>query len=94
MRQTNYKLEAIAVLKQLANTYPNQLLSTHISLALSEYPNFDGISDKEFYFILEKYRCEKELDMNIASDADVESIINDSRNLTLENLLDDEDEDY
>ena len=44
-------------------TYPNQTLTTHLSLALSDYQRFDGVSDKEFYFLLEKYRCEKELDM-------------------------------
>lgn len=59
----NYKLETLKVLKDIVLAYPAQLLSTHLSIALADFPNFDSISDKELYFILEKYRCEKELDM-------------------------------
>jgi hypothetical protein len=57
------------------DSYPNQLISTHLSIALSDYSNFDGISDKEFYFILEKYRCEKELDTTpLTSDKEIEEL--------------------
>lgn len=59
----NYKLETLNVLKDIVKAYPAQLLSTHLSIALSDFPNFDSISDKELYFIFEKYRCEKELDI-------------------------------
>ena len=90
MKTHNYKKEILTVLKSLQETYPNQLVSTHLSLALAEYPNFDGISDKEFYFILEKYRCEKELDMTpIANDTDVDEIYRDS--MSLDEAFEEED---
>lgn len=82
MKTVKYKKELLEVLKNLAETYPNQLMSTHLSLALADYPNFDGISDKELYFIIEKYRCEKELDMTpLTSEEDINEIYNDTLNL-------------
>lgn len=91
MKIHNYKKEILTVLRNLTETYPNQLLSTHLSLALSDYPKFDGISDKEFYFILEKYRCEKELDMTpITSDEDIDQIYKSAMNLEIDSF-DEED---
>lgn len=70
-------------------TYPNQLLSTHLSLALADYPKFDGISDKELYFILEKYRCEKELDMTpLTSEKEIQELYIDNIN---DNLFDEDE---
>lgn len=92
----NYKAEIIKVLKDLSKIYPNQLLSSHITLALEEYSKDFWISDKEFYYALEKYRCEKELDNtnNIISSKELEELYNESSDLTLEDLLDIEDEEY
>jgi hypothetical protein len=63
-----------------------------LSIALSDYLNFDGISDKEFYFILEKYRCEKELDTTpLTKEEDLDQIYKESMNLTSDDLYDDEE---
>lgn len=89
MKKVNYKLEALDVLKTLAKEYPNQTLGMHIELAFSDYTNHLWLSDKEFYFALEKYRCQKELDYDIQHSNNVEDILNDSTDLNI-----DEDEDY
>lgn len=82
----------MSVLKNLTETYPNQFISTHLSLALADYSNFDGISDKELYFILEKYRCEKELDMTpISSDADLDEIYKDAMDLNSKDLFEEDE---
>ncbi len=82
MKPMNYKLETLNVLKEIVKTYPTQLLSSHLSIALADFPNFDSISDKELYFIFEKYRCEKELDIT-------PNIINEDIY-----IIEDEDEDF
>lgn len=46
-------------------------------LALEGYGDIDWIMDKEFYFALEKYRCEKELDILPASDKEIEELYKD-----------------
>ena len=90
MRITHYNKEILRVLKNLMESYPNQLVSTHLSIALSDYSNFDGISDKELFFILEKYRCEKELDTTpLASQKELESLY-----LDIEFQADEMDEEY
>jgi len=90
MKNQNYKIEIINVLKELSRQYPKQALAQHLSLALADYnKNFDGISDKELYFIFEKYRCEKELDTN---PSELDMIIKDGMNL--DTNLEDDEEDY
>lgn len=62
-QKDNYIAKIAHVVKELGMNFPKQKLSTHIALALREYNNFDGISNKELFYLLDKYRCEKELDM-------------------------------
>lgn len=91
----NYKPDIINVLRDLTRDFPTQLLSTHLSIALADYEGkYDGISDKQLFFLFEKYKCEKELDISthIATD-DISAIIADGMNLSFTNL-EDEDEDY
>lgn len=87
----DYKQEAIKVLKELAKTYPNQALTNHIMLALEDYKELDWVSDKEFYFALEKYRCEKELDILPATDAEVDLLYNDSFIIEDQDIFDEDD---
>lgn len=90
----DYKAEAIKVLKDLAKTYPNQTLASHITLALEDYSKDTWVSDKEFYFAIEKYRCEKELDTpHMEPQDEIDEIYKDGMNLSIEDLLEDE-EDY
>lgn len=91
----NYKTDCIAVLKEIAKKYPNQLLSSHLTLAFADYVNIEGLSDKEVYYLLEKYKCVKELDLGIHSTStkkDLDEIIAGAENLNVEDLMDEEDE--
>lgn len=90
MKKINYKLEAINVLKDIVKSYPTQLLGVHLELALSDYQEPFWLSDKEIYFALEKYRCEKELDIEIPHSTDINDILKDGMDLTT-NLEDEED---
>lgn len=66
-------------------------MSSHLAIALADFPNFDGISDKELFFVLEKYRCEKELDIStpITSDDEIDELLKGS--IEDEDLIDEED---
>lgn len=75
-------MEAIKVLKELVRAYPNQTISSHITLALEDYSKDTWVSDKEFYFALEKYRCEKELDTpHLAPQEEIDEIIKEGMDL-------------
>lgn len=89
MRKINYRVETIAILRELSKKYPDQALSTHLAIALSDYIDFYGISDKELFFIIDKYRCEKELDI---LPSPPEDIYRDSLDLSIDNLTNEDDE--
>lgn len=52
--------QILEVLRQLKAKYPNQGVGKHLSEALVDYPNYWGLSDKEFLFALERYVLELE----------------------------------
>lgn len=91
MKQTKpkYLKEIITLISDIGKSYPNQPLMSHISIALSDYTSVDLISDKELKFLLEKYKCEKELDMIIPHSTDINDIIKDGMDLNFA-----EEEDY
>lgn len=89
-KSTEYK-QCMSILQELHKKYPSYNLGRHISTALADYGDTWGISDKEFLYALEKYSME--LENNVASDYDVEKIIKDAQNLSLDNLYEDEEED-
>lgn len=93
MRQKNYKSEILSTIKEIFKKFPNQLVSTHLSLAFSDYASIDGISDKEILFLLDKYKYEKELDIEIQHDASIDRIIEEGQNLSITNLYDIDEED-
>jgi hypothetical protein len=70
---TNHYKKCISLLQNLNKKYPRQALGQHLSLALSEYGDLWGLSDKEMLFALEKYQTEKELDFS--EDMDINKII-------------------
>lgn len=93
MKHLNYKKEILNILKELIEKHPTQLLSTHLFMALSDYgKSFDSISDKELYFIFEKYKCMKELDLDFGVSEDISAIIKDGMNLDIN--IEDEEEDF
>jgi len=86
--KTNYD-SCLEILSDLKKDYPTTPISQHLYSALADYGNFWGISDKETLFALEKYQSERQ--MNVASEKDVEKIVEDGKNLE-KLFLDDEDE--
>lgn len=92
MKDRNYKKEFISILSELIKNYPTQDLSLHLSLMLAEYPNFDSLSDKELVFLINKYKCEKDLDFSPShNETEIERIIREAQDL--EHILDDNEDD-
>ena len=60
MSKKQYFSQILDILRQLKTKYPNQGIGQHLSGILSDYPNYWGMSDKEFLFALEKYVLEME----------------------------------
>lgn len=52
--------QILSVLRDLKTKYPNQGIGKHLSEALLDYPNYWGLSDKEFLHALEVYVLELE----------------------------------
>lgn len=72
--------QILETLRQLKVKYPNQGIGKHLSDALIEYPNYWGMSDKEFLFALEKYVIEME-DNNPPPEQELQQLIDDSSSL-------------
>lgn len=79
----------LEVLKDLKKKYPNQGLGRHISDALSDYPNYWGLSDKELLFALQKYVLELE-ENNPPPEKELQQLIDESS--TIDKLMDGIDE--
>lgn len=93
MKKThNYGLDIAKSIKEMAKKYEGQRISTHLAIALSDYTDFDGISDKELWIALEKYMLEKDLDMLIPHDEDLDKIIKEGQNLDIDALYEDEED--
>jgi len=90
-KSSEYK-QCIQKLLELQKNYPNYGLGRHISTALADYGDTWGLSDREFLYALNKYSME--LENNVASDYDVEKIIKDAQNLSIDNLYEDEEDEY
>jgi len=71
----NYKNEISSLIKEINKDYPNIPFGTHLALALSEYTNIESLTDKEFVYILNKYKLERELDISIPHDLNPETVI-------------------
>ena len=89
----NYKKKILETIKTLSELYPNQFLASHIAIATSDFSSLAGISDKEFYYMLEKYVCEKELDITPSIyEKDIDKIYKESLNLNIDDLINEDDE--
>ena len=92
MAKINYYHEITKLLNDLQKEYPTFGIGRHISTATAEYGDLWGISDKEMFHALSKYRTELELDKsNVANDDFVNAIVEDGKKLfdTNEDLGDD-----
>lgn len=91
MGKPNEYYRVLALLQQLHTSYPNYNMGRHISTALAEYGDVWGLSDKELFFALEKYKAELEMDVPHSDDEEIDQIIKDGMNL--ENILKEDDGD-
>lgn len=87
----NY-IKIIDLFTELKKGYPNRSIGQHISMAMSDYSDVWGVTDKEFLFALNKYAMELEFDLE--SESSVEKIIANSTNAKLFELEEEDDEDY
>lgn len=91
MKIPNYYKKSIQLLEELYRKYPTQTLGQHISTAFSDYPDLWPVSHKEFYYALEKYNSQKELDiLHIAPEDYVQKIVDDGAHLFDEGEQEDE----
>lgn len=86
---TDYS-QVIKLLTGLKKEYPSYSIGQHLAIALGDYKDLWGVTDKEVVFALEKYKTE--LEFNVVSDQDVDKIVKDAQDLT--KLFQDEEEDY
>lgn len=92
VRKPNYYKEVVKVLDDLHKDYPDYGLGRHISMALADYGDMWGISDKEMVYALKKYQTELALDIQqIAPEEYVSRVIKDAENL--DTILDEENPD-
>jgi hypothetical protein len=87
----DYYNKTLELLKTLKKEYPFYEMAKHLSNATSDYQDIWGLSDRELYDLLEKYKFD--LDTNtklIASDSDIDKIVRDGMNL--DTILDPEDD--
>jgi hypothetical protein len=93
-KKNNYYKQAIKKLEELHSLYPNYNIGRHLSIALSEYGDLWGLTDKELLFALTKYQAELELDSGtLENDEFVDQIVKDGMNLTSKNDSEDFEED-
>jgi len=88
---SNYK-KILKVLEELHKDYPTFNIGRHIATSCSEYGDVWGISDKEFLFLLNKYKTALELDqLQIMDEEYVSKIVEDAQNF--DDILKDPDGD-
>jgi hypothetical protein len=93
MSKKNYFRSILKTLEELHTEYPDHNIGRHFSMALSEYGDLWGMTDKEMLFALEKYKVELSLDNNnIAPDEFVDQIIKDGMNLGKKSEEEEEDQ--
>ena len=91
MRKSDEYTQILSLLKELHSQYPTYNIGRHLALALSDYSDLWGASDKEILFALEKYETELELDdLHIEDEKYVNKIIEEG--MHLETLFENEEE--
>jgi hypothetical protein len=69
-RKPNYHKQITTLLEELHKTYPTYSIGRHLSTALDGYGDVWGMTDKEFVFLLEKYKTRMELDIPHVEDSE------------------------
>jgi len=89
-RKPNYYSQIIATLNELHKSFPTYNIGKHLSTALDGHGDVWGMSDKEFLYVLTKYRIELDLDGPYNSnDQEIESII--KSGMDLDNIFEEEE---
>jgi len=87
MKPSHYE-KILGVLVELKQAHPKCTMANHLATALEE--NFWGMTDKELYDALEKYKNKLSLD-KYHSENELEVII--KQGMNLHSILDDQDDD-
>lgn len=81
-RKPNYQKQILALIEDLYKTYPTYSVGMHLSTALDGYGDVWGMTDKEFVFLLDKYKTRMELDIpHIADEAELDKILREGMDL-------------
>ena len=78
-RKIDYYRKVLKLLQSLKEEHPNYTVGQHIATALDDYTDVWSLTDKEFFFAIEKYKAG--LDIDIATDDDVQRIVAEGMNL-------------
>ena len=92
MKKTHYYTELIHILKDLHKCYPTYNMGRHLATALDGYGDIWGITDKELFFSLEKYKAQLDMDVPHTDDGEIDVIV--KQGMNLESLFNKEEEDY
>lgn len=92
-RKPKYYNHIIHTLQELQTKYPSYTMGMHIATALGDYRDFWGITDKEFLFALDKYKLQLEMEAPIVDGEELNKIIKDGMDLSLSNVLGEDEED-
>lgn len=75
-RKPNYHKQIVSLLEELMKTYPEYNLGRHLSTALDGYGDIWGLTDREFVFLLGKYKTRMELDIpHVTDDEELDRIV-------------------
>lgn len=90
-KKANYYKKIISLLEELHKAHPTSNMGRHLATALDGYGDIWGMSDKEFAFLLSKYKTRMDLDIPHVEDAEeLDQIMREGMNL---DMLFKEDED-
>lgn len=90
-KQPKYSQEIIKILKEITSLFPTTPIATHVFMATEAYGNLENLTDKTFYNALEIYKCTKELDLSIQHDNSIDAIVEDAKNLNIDELFDEDE---
>ena len=82
--------QVLKVLQELQQGYPTYNIGRHISTALADYGDFWGITDRELFFALSKYKAQLDMDVPHTDDEEVDEIIQEA--MDLDNILKEEED--
>ena len=83
-RKPNYQKQILALIEDLYKTYPTYSVGRHLSTALDGYGDVWGMTDKEFVFLLDKYKTRMELDIpHISDNEELDQILREGMDLDI-----------